>query len=74
MQDWPVRLVAFTSVPQLSTDACCVATCFGKKAYSLTARPAVIAPFAGKHVQVQGAVKQHVNRCKHQSSPPPVHV
>ena len=31
----------------------------GDKAYSLKAKPAVVAPFAGKHVQIQGAVKQN---------------
>lgn len=49
------------------TDADCIAECLqgkatyalvsGNKVYTLTAKPQTIAPFAGKHVQVEGSVK-----------------
>ncbi len=49
------------------SDADCIAECLkgkatyalvaGKKVYTLTAKPETIAPFAGKHVQVEGSVK-----------------
>jgi len=50
------------------TEADCVKECVkagskyvlvvGDKSYTLNAKPGIIAPFAGKHVQVQGDVKQ----------------
>ena len=52
---------------QGKTDAECIAECLkgktsyalvvGDKVYTLAAKPQTIAPFAGKHVQVEGSVK-----------------
>ena len=49
------------------SDAACVAKCVkdgaghtlvvGKKVYTLAGKPETIAPFAGKHVKVEGSVK-----------------